>query len=208
MGYFLDIDQWNRLEHFLHFRDMARPFFSVCVEVDVTELRAACRAERRSFFLASLFHALRAANETEPMRFRLRDEGVWVHERVRVSSTVLRNDDTFGCIRLDHQEDPAAFERRGAEEIDAIRRGAGPAFADGADDVIYHSTLPWIRFTGFTNALPLGNDSIPRVVFGKCFSRGPRWMMPVALEVHHALMDGLDVARFLDRFERSVEAPS
>ena len=25
-------------------------------------------------------------------------------------------------------------------------------------------------------------------------------MMPVAVEVHHALVDGLDVARFFDRF--------
>jgi chloramphenicol O-acetyltransferase len=25
-------------------------------------------------------------------------------------------------------------------------------------------------------------------------------MMPVAVEVHHAVVDGLDVARFIDRF--------
>ena len=25
--------------------------------------------------------------------------------------------------------------------------------------------------------------------------------MPLAIEVHHALVDGLDVARFLERFE-------
>jgi chloramphenicol O-acetyltransferase type A len=68
------------------------------------------------------------------------------------------------------------------------------------DDIVFHSVLPWLRFTGFTNALPGGADSIPRIVFGRCARDGRRVKMPVAVEVHHALVDGLDVARFFDRF--------
>ena len=37
-----------------------------------------------------------------------------------------------------------------------------------SDDIIFHSVLPWIRFTSFSNALPGKGDSIPRVVFGQC----------------------------------------
>lgn len=205
MGRFLDLDSWKRREHFHHYRAMALPFFSVSVEVDVTRLRESCRDEGRSFFLASTFHALHASNATEPMRLRLRAEKVWVHERVSMSSTILRPDETFACIRLDPYDDLRAFEQQGVAEIASARRG-GAAFPDGDDAVIYHSTLPWIRFTGFTNALPLGSDSIPRVVFGKVFSSGERWRMPLAVEVHHALVDGIDIAKFLERFEAGVES--
>ncbi len=145
MGHFIDIDRWKRREHFHHFRDMRLPFFSVCADIDVTRLRERCRSENRSFFLASLFHMLRAANDTEPMRLRLRGERVWLHDRVSVSSTVPRPDETFGCVRLDAVNDPAVFETQGLAAIEECRRG-GPAFPDGEDDVIYHSTLPWIRF--------------------------------------------------------------
>jgi chloramphenicol O-acetyltransferase len=31
--------------------------------------------------------------------------------------------------------------------------------------------------------------------------------MPVAVEVHHALVDGLDVARFFDRFNSYLDRP-
>ena len=69
--------------------------------------------------------------------------------------------------------------------------------------MIYHSSLPWIRFTAFTNALRRGG-SIPRIVFGKCSTEGRITRMPLAIEVHHALVDGLDVARFIERFEHEL----
>jgi chloramphenicol O-acetyltransferase type A len=70
----------------------------------------------------------------------------------------------------------------------------------GEDDIVYQSSLPWLRFTSFTNAIG-GGDSIPRIVFGKCEIQGRRFLMPMSVEVHHALVDGLDVARFVERFQ-------
>lgn len=76
-----------------------------------------------------------------------------------------------------------------------------------ADDIVYHSTLPWLRFTAFANALPGKDDSIPRVVFGKCTREGSAAMkMPVAVEVHHALVDGVDVAKFIERFQSELDS--
>ena len=49
-----------------------------------------------------------------------------------------------------------------------------------------------------------GEDSIPRIVCGRCSEDRGRWVMPVAVEVHHGLVDGLDVARFLERFEKGL----
>ena len=68
---------------------------------------------------------------------------------------------------------------------------------DWRDD---HSTLPWLRFTAFTNAIPRP-DGIPRIVFGKVFADGASSRMPMGIEVHHGLVDGIDVARFVERFE-------
>jgi chloramphenicol O-acetyltransferase len=40
-----------------------------------------------------------------------------------------------------------------------------------SDDIVFHSVLPWLRFTSFTNALPGKGDSIPRIVFDDCRCR-------------------------------------
>jgi len=205
MGHFVDLKTWKRREHFQMFRRYQQPFFSVSVDVDVTSLWKYCRqSHAQPFFLSSLFLMLRAANDTEALRLRVRSRGVWVHDRVAVGTTLLRPDHTFGFARVEPKSNLSSFIEQG-EGAMALgkRRRTLAADARGEDDVIYHSTLPWFRFTAFTNALRR-TDSIPRVVFGKCGREGRSIRMPVALEVHHALVDGLDVARFLERFEANL----
>jgi len=106
------------------------------------------------------------------------------------------------------------------------------------DAVIHGSTLPWIRFTGLVHARRLGiDDSVPKLVLGKvapagsaghgasaeagvgadggAASIGPRHhdpaieqVMPVAIEAHHALVDGLHVGRFLTHLEDALARPA
>ena len=203
-GQFIDLAGWKRRPHFDLFRHAAQPFFSVTVEVDVTApWQRRLDQPEVSFFLAALFALLRAANASEPLRLRLRGEQVWRHERVGVGTTVLRPDETFGFARLDPA--PTYDEFRVVGEA-AVARATASAAIDPMherDDLVYHSTLPWLRFTAITNALP-GTDSIPRIVFGRVFADGRTFRMPLAVEVHHALVDGLDVARFVEAFEAEL----
>ncbi len=206
-GHFLDLATWSRREHFCLFRAFASPFFSVCVDVDVTALWDICRqTDSPSFYVATLFHSLRAANDTEAFRMRLRDERVWLHDSVCASATVLREDDTFGFALFERASSVNEFSLRAAAGMGDAKKVAPLVLPrPGEDDLIYHSSLPWMRFTSFTNALG-GKDSVPRIVFGKVTEESGRWLMPVAVEVHHALVDGLDVARYLERLEAGVRA--
>lgn len=202
-GRFLEISSWKRREHFELFRSFANPFFSVCVEVDVTRVWEESRQPGSpSFYVATLFHSLRAANATEAFRLRIRGDRVWAHDSLRASATILRDDDTFGFGIFPPAPTLDEFNRHAIGEVAAARRAAPLVLPrPGEDDLIYHSSLPWMRFTAFTNALNDGKDSVPRVVFGKCAQRGGRWTLPVAVEVHHALVDGLDVARYLEALQ-------
>jgi chloramphenicol O-acetyltransferase type A len=203
----IDLKKWKRRDHYEWFRRYAQPFFSVTVDVDVT--RAWSRSRRRgapSFFLLSVFDMLRAANDVEAFRLRLRARGVWRHDRVAVGPTIMRSDETFGFVRLEPAATFAEFAARGKAAIaEAASRKVLAPSRRITDDIVFHSVLPWLRFTSFTNALPAGGDSIPRIVFGRCARQGRRMTMPVAVEVHHALVDGLDVARFFDRFNSYLD---
>ena len=208
-GRFLDVAGWKRREHFQLFRGFADPFFSVCVEVDATATWERCRGPASpSFYVATLFHSLRAANDTEAFRMRIRGERVWLHDSVRASATILRDDDTFGFGIFPPAPTLAEFNAQAVDEVAGAKRIAPLVLPrPGEDDLIYHSSLPWMRFTAFSNALNGGSDSVPRLVFGKCAQRGGRWTMPVAVEVHHALVDGLDVARYLERLQQGLAGP-
>ena len=205
-GRAVDLKRWKRREHFLLFRKYQQPFFSVAVDVEVTSLWARTHSPGGpSFFLTSLYLMLKAANETEAFRMRLRKNGVWLHDRVAVGPTIPREDGTFAFARLEFSERPERFVADGERAIaeSRSRRLISPA-KEKQDDIVYHSTLPWLRFTSFTNALPGGSDSIPRVVFGKCVRDGDTMKMPVSVEVHHAVVDGADVAAFVERFQAAL----
>lgn len=197
----INLRNWKRREHYTLFRSYQHPFFSITVDVDVTPIwRASRKRGAPPFFITSLFLMLKAVNEVEAFRLRLRGRRVWRHDRVAVGPTVLRDDGTFGFVRLEATDDEQEFVDRGVRAVAQVRTSTRLEPMQRRDDIVFHSVLPWLRFTGFTNALPGGSDSIPRIVFGKCTKAGNRMMMPVAVEVHHALVDGLDVAQFLARF--------
>jgi chloramphenicol O-acetyltransferase type A len=201
----VDLKTWKRRDHYELFRKYQQPFFSVTVDVDVTRVWKYCRRPASpSFFLTSLFLMLRAVNDVEAFRLRLRPRGVWRHDVVGVGATIRRADETFGFARLEPAETLEEFVAIGNDAVANAMRPGELEREKQTDEVVYHSVLPWFRFTAYTNALRSG-DSIPRIVFGRAVPEGRRMLMPVAVEVHHALVDGLDVARFFDRFDRELQ---
>lgn len=205
----LDLDAWPRREHFEFFRRYEQPFFNICAEVDVAGLVRRCRAPGGpSFFLASLFFSLTAVNEVEELHYRIRGDGVLVHDVVHGGSTVLRRDGTFDFAYFDFVPDLDRFVREGAEVLrrfeTAVRR-LDPR--DDRDDLVHYSVIPWIPFTSFSHARRLRpEDSTPKMVLGRYHGDAGGERMPVSVEVHHALVDGLHVARFFERFQHHLDA--
>ena len=205
MAGLIDVKTWKRRDHYELFRTYEQPFFSVTVDVDVTRVWKFCRKPAvPSFFLTTLFLMSRAVNGVEALQLRLRPRGVWRHDAVAVGATVRREDETFGFARLEPADTLKGFVTAGKASVANAMRGGKLEPQTETDDVVYHSVLPWFRFTSYTNALRR-TDSIPRIVFGRAVPEGRRMLMPVAVEVHHALVDGLDVAKFFDRFGRELQ---
>ena len=200
MGRNIDLDTWARREHFRLFRDFEKPHFSVTATVDVSACYAATRDEGgSSFTLAVLFAAMQAANAVEAFRLRLRGNEVWRHDAIGIGCTVARPDRTFGFSYFAHEASFARFAAEGAIEMERARTST--TLADEREDATLHATvLPWIRFTSFTNAMRR-EDSVPKLTFGKRYAEGGSWLMPVCVEVHHALVDGIDVGEFFEHLQ-------
>ncbi len=74
--------------------------------------------------------------------------------------------------------------------------------------MIRYSVLPWFDFTSVSHArdFPRG-DSAPLITFGKITEAVSRRTMPVSIHAHHALVDGLHVAQFVEKFQQALDAP-
>ena len=206
----LDLANDPRRAHFDYFRTMANPYLSVTVECDITALREITRREKLPFFLSYLYCAVNAANEIPELRRRIRGAQAVEYLRCDSSHTVALPDGSYCYCRLDCAKPFAEFLPYACSEIARVK--AAPDIDDGEDSesLFFVSTLPWLRFTGLSLPTPSLADSNPRITFGKCVEQGGRACLPVNLTVHHALADGLHVARFFERFEqraREFRAP-
>lgn len=209
MAYYLDLNSWARREVFDFYRGFDKPYFNICTRLDVTNLLALLR-QRRNVSVSLTYHylALRVANEIEPFRYRLREGKVFVHDVIHAGTTVLMPNETFVLAYFDYDEDFDKFIGAAAQAVEEARSGDG-AFQPRNDDARVHFTvLPLVAFTSFSHARNWGTeDSVPKIAFGKFVKENQRTLLPFSVEVHHALMDGLHVGRYLTRLEEALLQP-
>ena len=210
MSRYLDTITWNRRQQFEFFKDYHNPFFNICTTVDVTPLLDLTRSiENISFFIAYHFFSIKATNEVEPFRYRLRGDRILVHDRIHAGTTLLLADENFTFAYFDYEEDFEVFHAHAKATIKSAK-AAGVQLYQRAeqDDLIYHSVIPWATFTSISHARKGGrHESVPKIAFGKYREDGGRMMMPVSVEVHHALMDGLHVGQYFERLESYFSNP-
>ncbi len=204
MPRYLDLQNWPRRDTFEFFRTFDKPYFNVTTQLDVSALVA---LRGRPHFTNSIgyhYFALRMANEIEPFRYRLDKGQVVIHEVIHGATTVLMPNETFAFSYFDFHEDFDKFAIEAGRSIEAVRSGDGTFHPrDDYTDVVHFTTLPWISFTSFSHARNWRReDSIPKIAFGKFKREGDRVLLPVSVEVHHALMDGLHVGRFLEKLKQ------
>ena len=210
MARYLDVTNWARRDVFEFFRGFDKPYFNVCTRLDVTNLlRELKKRERTSVWLTYHYLALRAANEIEPFRYRLRQGKVLVHDVINGGTTLILPNETFTLVYFDYAESFRKFMEGATRAVEEIRNGDGAFRPRHEDDARIHcTTLPWISFTSFSHARRWGReDSVPKMSFGKFMQENDRTLMPFSVEVHHSLMDGLHVGRYLARMEEMLAEP-
>ena len=203
----LDVTNWARRDLFEFFRSYNNPYFNICTRLDITNLLVHLRkGQHVSISLALHYVALRAANEVEPFKYRLKDGKVIVHEIIHGGTIVLQPNESFNFAYFDYQQDFHKFITAAQQSVDEASRDNKPLTADSSENRIHFTVLPWLSFTSFAHARNLGTEeSIPKIAFGKFFEENGRTLLPFSVEVHHALMDGLHVGRYVARVQEIID---
>jgi chloramphenicol O-acetyltransferase type A len=197
----LDIDTWKRKAHFRFFSTFEEPFYGVCAAVDCTTAYSFAKSQAISVFLYCLHRSLLAVHRTEPFKYRIENDEVFVYDRIDAAITVARDDSTFGYGHIAYSENLQEFLEGANSEVERVR-GLTDLVPSGVNNTILYSALPWIDFTSVSHARKFSfADSRPRITFGKITEKVGKRSMPVSIHVHHALIDGFDVGQYLDCFQ-------
>jgi len=198
----LDIENWNRKDHFNFFKSFDEPFFGLTVDIDCTKAYNFCKKEGVSFFLYYLYMSLKSANNIEAFRYRIANNEVYIYDKINASPTINRPNGTFGFSYMDYHSDIEMFMKNAVIEIEKVKNSVGLIPAISGENVIHYSSIPWINFKSISHARNFSfKDSCPKITFGKMTTISSKKIMPVSIHVHHALMDGYEVSKYINEFQ-------
>ncbi|GAB3920369.1 chloramphenicol acetyltransferase [Mucilaginibacter myungsuensis] len=198
----LDIENWNRKEHFLFFKTFDEPYYGVTVDVDMTRAYARAKELGVSFYIYYLHKTLQVMNELDNFRYRIVGDEVEICDRVDMSATVLRDDHTFGFSHFIYHPDLREFCAGVTAEIARVKSLPGLFTVPPLQNVIHFSALPWIKYTHISQATKQAHgDTCPKVSVGKLTEVDGRKLMPYNLHVHHGLVDGYHLGQFFELFQ-------
>ena len=205
---FLDIENWNRKEHYNYFKQLNYAHFNICANVDITTFYEYIKEKESSFFISMVFAATKAANSIKEFRFRIREDMIVEHEVVSPSFTIMTEGDVFSFCCVKFIEEFKDFKISASKEINKVKNNVSIEDEPGCDDLLYISSIPWVSFTSVTHPIQMNPvDSIPRITWGKYFEENGKIKLPLSVQAHHALVDGIHVGKYFNILQEILDNP-
>lgn len=203
----LDLDSWNRKEHFNFFKEFDEPYYGVTVKLDCTHAYLRAKELGVSFYNYYLHKSLLAVNAIENFRYRIENNEVFIYDWVDASATILREDHTFGFSHMKYMTDFDLFNQSVNKEIARVKNTSGLFTAENIENSIHFSALPWIDFTSISQASKLkSGDSCPKFSIGKLVEENGKKQMSFGVHVHHALVDGYHLGLLFEKLQGLLNA--
>lgn len=203
---YLDIENWNRKQHFEHFRTLADPTFGIVADVEVSQTYKSAKENQQSFFVKYLYACMKAINSIESFKYRIEGDKIAIYDVINTSATIARADNTFGFSYVKFSDDFSVFSYNFQKEKERILSSKDlfpPVYSLGC---IHCSAIPWVNFSSHKEPFSGHKDgSVPQLAFGKTKEENNKMLMPVAVNVNHALVDGYDIGQFFEKFQAQLD---
>ena len=204
----IDLKTWHRKDHYEFFCGFEYPHFSLCADVGLTTFLPAIKEANVSFTAAIMYLIARTANAIPEFRQRVREGNPVEHDVVHPSATILTKNDLFSFCTVLYSEDFLEFIRRAEEEISQVKQNPYIEEKIQDDSMLFMSPIPWVSFTAFMHPLRLNPaDSVPRFAWGKYQEQDGKVMMPLSVQAHHAMVDGIHVGRYYQQIQELLDRP-
>lgn len=206
---YIDIENWKRKDHYNYFKQLDYPHFNICGNVDITNFYKYVKGNNIPFFISVLYTSTKTANSIKEFKYRIRGNNVIEHETVNPSFTVMTEGEVFSFCTSNFVDDFTMFKYNTLNQIEKVKNNISIEDEPGRDDLLYITSIPWISFTNITHPIQMKPvDSIPRISWGKYFEEGGKIKLPLSVQAHHALVDGIHVGQFFNNFQEILDNPT
>ena len=202
----IDLKNYPRKSHLEYFSSLQYPYVGITADVDVTKLYDFCKRKNISFYLTFLHLSAIAADDINEFRQRLHNKEVLEYDECPTSHIELLENGTYCYCTLHHHMPFEEYIEYAEKARKDCREKGSIDEDDDVESMYFISTLPWVHYTALIQPVAGGEESNPRITWGKFTedSNGKK-QLPVSVLAHHGLVDGIHIAKFYQNLEKEIE---
>lgn len=205
----IDMEKWERREHFKYYMGVLKTNYSFNVEIDITKLVERVKELGLKFFPTMLYCVIRGVNENKEFRMGYKDGELGYWDWCDPSYTVFHPDDkTFSDIWSSYYKEFPKFYKGVVDDIEKYKNIKGVKTKGGrGDNFCPISSVPWVSFTSLSHDTP-GESGMffPVIVFGKYHEKDGKIVIPLSIYVNHAVADGWHTSKLVKDIENIAES--
>ena len=200
----VDRSNWSREPYFSHYFTQVPCTYSMTVKIDITALRQS----GQKLYPAMLYCLSKLVNAHAEFRMTVNENGqLGFYDIMHPCYTIFQKEmETFTNLWTPYSSDYRIFLK--AYEKDLKEYGKVQTFMAKPNLPSNHfpvSMIPWETFESFHLNLQKGYDYLtPIFTMGRFYQEHDFWMLPLSIQVHHAVCDGFHVCRFVRELRELV----
>ncbi|MFD3157214.1 CatA-like O-acetyltransferase [Haloimpatiens sp. FM7330] len=189
----IDMNKWERREHFQHYDKGDNCSYSLTSNIDVTKLVCNVKQKKLKFYPVFIYIVTKAVNSMKEFRMALdKDGNLGFYDEVSASYTIFHEDDkTFSCAFTKYDSDFETFYKNITDDMEKYKDVKGFQIVKSEPNSFPVSCVPWLNYTGFNLNVPIDiNFYAPIITWGKFVNNNGKLEMPLTVQINHAVADG------------------
>ena len=204
----VDLSKWGRGKLFQFYIDKMKIVMSLTVDINVTNLKIYSEKTGIGFYPLMLWAVSKAINSHDEFKYGWgKDGGLIRWDYVSPSHTDFHSEDeNFTKMVTEYSDD--LFEFCDRVKTDRERHQNDRAVLDDQPLNFFDvSCLPWVKYKHFdVHVFDEGKFLAPVVTWGKYERENGRLMMPLTMNIHHAVADGFHLSRFFNEVQDLINS--
>ncbi len=197
----IDLQNWERKEFYEHFSSEVICTYSTTVNLDITNIK------NHRLYPTIIWLLTKTVNQMPEFRTALTNEGVGIYDEMHPAYTIFNKENkNFSAIWTAFHSDYNVFlhsyETDVAQFATSVNYNPKPNRPANSFDI---SMIPWFTFTSFNiNIFGDGKYLLPIFTLGKYFDENGKRLLPLSIQVHHAVCDGYHIGIFVQTLQTFI----
>lgn len=203
---FIDKDNWKRKEYFDHYFFNVPCTYSMTVKMDITKIIK----KKQKLYPTMLYYITTVVNKYEEFKMTIDEKGrLGMFDTMLPSYTIFHQDTkTFSNLWTEYYCKYEDFCKAYEDDMLKYANQSGLFVkANIPENNFPVSMIPWTSFEGFNLNLQKSYDFLqPIFTMGKYYKENDKILLPLAIQVHHAVCDGFHICRFVNELQELLNS--